>query len=431
MELFAERRQRLLEKIDGVALVAATPVATRNRDIDHPYRQDSDLYYFTGFEEPRSALLLTNVHDEHRAVAFVQDRDADREVWDGARLGVDRAGERLGVDAAYPIGELAQRLPDYLIGATDLHYELGHRPALDRIVVDAVARTRARARSPQQRPKRIVHPEDTWHEMRLYKDETELGSMRRAAAITVDAHLAAMAAAQPAMAEYELEAVLVEVFRRNGSERVAYEPIVASGPNATVLHYVRNRRAMEEGDLVLIDAGCEWDNYAADITRTFPVSGRFSEPQRRLYELVLASQAAALEACRPGVTVDEVHQAALGEIVRGLIRLGLLAGSEQEILEREAHKPYFMHRTSHWLGLDVHDVGAYYRRGESRVLGPGMVLTIEPGVYVPASNTDAPAEYRGIGIRIEDDVAITADGHENLTAAVPRSAEEVERACRG
>ncbi|MBW2527210.1 MAG: aminopeptidase P N-terminal domain-containing protein [Deltaproteobacteria bacterium] len=431
MELFAHRRRRLLEGLEGVAVIGATPVATRNRDIEHPYRQDSDLYYFTGLEEPRAALVLTSVHEEHRAVLFVQDRDADRELWDGARVGVEAARERFDVDAAFPIAELSRRLPDYLIGAATVHYELGHRPKLDALVIDAIARTRARARSPQVRPKRIVHPEETWHEMRLRKDEAELAALRRAASITCEAHRAAMAAARPGQHEYELEAVLGEVFRRRGSPRVAYETIVASGANATVLHYVANRRRMEEGDLVLIDAGCEWDCYAGDITRTFPVSGRFSEPQRRLYEVVLAAQVAAIEACRPGATVDEVHQVALQELVAGMLELGLLTGRAEAIIADESYKRYFMHRTSHWLGLDVHDVGAYYVDGASRALEPGMVVTIEPGLYVSATDDQAPADYRGIGIRIEDDIVITADGYENLTAAVPKSAEEVEQACRG
>jgi Xaa-Pro aminopeptidase len=371
------------------------------------------------------------VHPEHRAVMFVQPRDADREQWDGERAGVEGATERFGVDAAFPIGELERRLPDYLAGAASVHYELGHRSELDRKVIDAVARTRSRARSPQVRPKCIVHPEDTWHEMRLRKDEAELRAMRRAATISADAHVAAMAAAKPGLVEYELEAVLADTFRRRGSDRVAYETIVASGANATVLHYVANRRRMEDGDLVLIDAGCEWEFYAADITRTFPVGGHFSEPQRRLYEVVLEAQIAAVEACRPGATVDDVHDVALRGLVDGMVRLELLTGSVDSIIADESYKPYFMHRTSHWLGMDVHDVGTYYQAGDSRSLQPGMVLTIEPGLYVKSGDATAPVDYRGIGVRIEDDIVITVDGYENLTAAVPKSVAEVERACRG
>jgi Xaa-Pro aminopeptidase len=373
---------------------------------------------------------LTTVHAEHRSVMFVRPRDPEREVWDGARAGVDGARERCQVDAAYPVAELGDRLPDYLMGATTVTYEFGSRPVLDQAVLAAVAKTRSRARSPRPRPTRLVHPEDAWHEMRLRKTEPELDTMRKAARITADAHLAAMRTARPGQAEYELEALFRQTFLREGAERVAYEPIVASGPNATVLHYVTNRRQMADGDLVLIDAGCEYGYYAADITRTFPVNGRFTAPQREIYEVVLDAQRAVIEASRPGASIDGLHDISLRRLVDGMLRLGLLEGAYDEIVEQERHKRFFMHRTSHWLGMDVHDVGAYYVDGKSRPLEPGMVITVEPGLYVAADDAEAPERFRGIGVRIEDDVLVTPDGHENLTAAVPTAVEEVERACQ-
>jgi Xaa-Pro aminopeptidase len=430
MEGFAERRKRLLGRIRGVAIMASTPAAVRNADIEHPYRQDSDLYYFTGFEEPDAVLLLSTVHPEHRSVMFVRPRDSKREQWDGARAGVEGACERLGVDVAYPIVELSQRLPDLLMGASELHYQMGHRRALDEQILTALVHARARRRSPQPRPRCIMHPEETWHEMRLRKEADEVELMRRAAAISVEAHVAAMQAALVGQHEYELEAIIRQIFLRHGAPRVAYEPIVASGENATVLHYVSNRRRIGHGELVLIDAACEYGYYASDITRTLPVSGRFSEPQRKVYEVVLEAQLAALEAVRPGATVDVVHRVTLRALVQGMLRLGLMRGDVEAIIEEESYKRFFMHPTSHWLGMDVHDVGAYYLDGQPRPLEAGMALTIEPGLYVATNDEEAPLEYRGIGVRIEDSLIVTPDGHENLTAGAPKSVAEVEQACR-
>jgi Xaa-Pro aminopeptidase len=279
-------------------------------------------------------------------------------------------------------------------------------------------------------PTEIVDPATVVHEMRLLKSEEELSIMRRAAAITRDAHLGAMQLAAPGRNEGEVDARLREVFRKNGAERVAYAPIVGSGPNATILHYHANRRQMREGELLLVDAGCEYEFYASDVTRTFPVSGTFSPLQRRLYEIVLDAQLAAIEATRPGTTVDALHDVTLRTLVKGLVREGLLEGEVDKIIEENAYKRLYMHRTSHWLGMDVHDVGAYYRQGEARLLEPGMVLTIEPGLYIAPDDEKAPPECRGIGIRIEDDILVTQDGHVNLTADIPKTASELERACR-
>jgi len=431
MDRFVERRRRLLERIDGVAIIAAAPVALRNNDVEYDYRPDSDLVYFTGFEEPESVLVLSTVHAEHRAVLFVRDRDAERELWDGVRVGVEGVVEACGVDAAYAIGELAERLPTYLSGASRLYYELGKCTDLDPVVLAAIREARGKGRAPTLWPQSILHPEPYWHEQRLVKDEAEIAALRRAIAITAEAHEAVMAQAEPGIWEYQIEAELGAVFRRHGSPRVAYASIVGSGPNATVLHYHANDRQVQTGELVLVDAGCELDYIAADVTRTFPVDGTYSDPQRRVYEVVLAAQLAAIEETRPGATIESIHARCLDHLVDGMKDLGLLEGEREAIIQSEAYRRYYMHRTSHWLGMDVHDVGAYFVAGEPRKLAPGMVLTIEPGIYVAADDEKAPAELRGIGVRIEDDILVTAKGAEVLSAAIPKTIDEVEQACRG
>jgi len=433
MGLFAERRRRVLDAIDGVAIIPAAPVTIRNNDVKHEYRQDSDLFWLTGFDEPESVLILSTVHPEHRQVMFLRPRDPEREVWDGARVGVEDAKERFELDATFPIDELAERLPSYLSGAPELLYELarqGERVSLDDQVLAAISHVRGRGRSAKSWPTKIMHPEPVWHEMRLTKDDQVLASMRRAAEISTEAHLSAMAQAAPGKYEYEIEALFREVFRRHGSQRAAYTPIIGSGPNATVLHYHANNRQLEDGDLLLIDAGCEYDYYACDVTRTFPVSGRFSDAQKMVYEAVLDAQLAAIEATRPGSTIEQIHRMVLRQLTEGMVRIGLLEGEVDELIAKEAYRRYYMHRTSHWLGMDVHDVGAYFIDGKSRPLVPGMVLTIEPGIYISAEDDRAPAELRGIGVRIEDDILVTESGYDNLTAGIPRTIEQVERACQ-
>lgn len=430
MSPFAERRKRVLEQIDGVAIVASAPVAIRNNDVEHDYRQESDLYYLTGLREPDAVLILSAVHDVHHSVIFLRPRDPEREVWDGSRIGVEDAPEKLGVDAAFPIGELRKRLPDYLAGATSVVHTLGQRRGIDDRLLGAIGRVRQRGRNPKPWPETIVHPESVWHEMRLHKDATELELMREAADITAEAHLRAMQEAAPGVHEYEIEASFRDVFIRRGCERAAYGPIIGSGPNACVLHYRENRRRMQEGELLLIDAGCEYEFYACDVTRTFPVSGTFTDAQRALYQVVLDSQLAAIEASRPGATIDGIHDVTVRTLVEGMVSVGLLEGDVDGLIREEKHKRYYMHRTSHWLGLDVHDVGAYYVDGESRPLAPGMVFTIEPGIYVRGDDEEAPERFRGLGIRIEDDVLITEDGHEVLTDAIPKTVADVEAACQ-
>ena len=427
---FAERRTNLMAKLPGgVAVFASAPVAIRNNDVEHEYRQDSDFYYLTGFAEPEAVLVLCTGHSDHACVLFVRPRDPDREVWDGARAGVDGAVQDFGADAAFPMAELAQRLPDYLQNHERLLYRLGKDRAFDERMLAALEATRGRARRAISWPTQIVDPASILHEMRLFKSKEEIGNMQKAAAITRDGHLAAMQLAKPGRHEYEVEAALRQVFRKNGSERPAYAPIVGSGPNATVLHYRQNDRCMEAGDLLLVDAGCEYGYYASDVTRTFPVNGKFSAPQEAIYRIVLDAQLAAIGATRPGATMERIHEQALTVIVDGLLELGLLAGDRQTIIDEQLYRPFYMHRTSHWLGMDVHDVGAYFRDQKPRPLEAGMVITVEPGIYIAVGNTSVPPEYRGIGVRIEDDVLVTADGQRNLTADIPKSVSEIERAC--
>jgi len=431
MREFAERRERLLEAMKpGVALFPAAPVAIRNRDVEHGYRQDSDLHYLTGFDEPESALLLTTEHEAHRAVLFVRPRKREREIWDGPRAGVEGAVTDFGVDAAFPIEELEQRLPDYLGNVGTLHYRVAHNETADDQLFRCLNLLRRGGRKGVLAPETIVDTSAHLHEMRMRKSEAELRAMRQAAAITTEAHLAAMKRAAPGAHEYELDAELLHVFRKHGSERPAYDSIVGSGPNATILHYRAGNRAMQKGELVLIDAGCEYDYYASDVTRTFPVDGRFSSEQRAIYELVLAAQKSAIDAVKPEVTLEEIHQGAVRVLVEGLIDLGLLEGNVDQRIEDKDFESFYMHRTSHWLGMDVHDVGRYFIDGEHRALEPGFVLTVEPGIYVAADDEAVDERWRGIGVRIEDDVLVTAGGHEVLTEGIPKACDEVEAACR-
>jgi Xaa-Pro aminopeptidase len=434
--VYRERREALLRTMrehagGGLALVPTAAEVARNRDSLYPYRHDSYFYYLSGFSEPEAlvALVAGDNGDGDRQVLFCRQKNAEREIWDGFRYGPDAAREIFGFDEAYPIDELDRVLPDLAADRPALFTPVGMQPAWDDKVAATLNAVRDRARNGVSAPETIVDVRGALDAMRLLKDAHEIAVMRRAAAISCDAHRRAMQNARPDWYEYQVEAELAHEFLRQGAQSVAYSSIVASGPNACVLHYRDNNRQMREGDLLLIDAGCEYQGYASDITRTFPVDGRFTGPQRDVYELVLASQLACLDAVKPGVAFHDYHGVAERVLAQGFIDLGLCKGSLDEVLEQGTYKQFYMHRAGHWLGMDVHDAGLYRAKGESMRLAPGMVLTVEPGAYIrPADNV--PERFWNIGVRIEDDVLVTADGHANLTVAAPKSVADVEAACR-
>ncbi len=427
-EPHSSRRRAFLEKIgDGVAIVPTAPERIRNRDSHHPYRFDSYFWYLTGFPEPEAVIVLIG-GKEPRSILFCREKDEEREVWNGFRHGPHAAREAFGFDEAFAYDELESLLPDLIANRDTLWHALGHDAGWDAKIVSALNTVRTQARAGKRAPAQIRDLREPLDRMRLIKDAHELDIMRRAATITSAGHARAMHACRPGMAEYELEAELSYEFRKRGASGHSYSPIVAGGTNACVLHYVENDKLLIDNTLVLIDAGCELDGYAADITRTFPVSGRFSGPQREAYEIVLAAQAAAIAAIRPGVPFIAYHDAALRVLVQGMVDLGLLAGDIDGLIESEAYKPFYMHRTGHWLGLDVHDAGDY-KAGETWIaLAPGMTLTVEPGLYI-RPGAGVPAHLHGIGIRIEDDVLVTAEGAEVYTNA-PKTAAEIEEVMR-
>jgi len=432
-DTFTRRRSAFLDAMtaaagpDAIAVLPAAPVFPRNNDVEHEYRQDSDFFYLTGFDEPESVAILDT--GTRKLTLFVRPRDRDREVWDGPRAGVDGAKTRFGADDAFVVSEVEDKLPGYLANKKRVYYRLGTSRRFDDRLLGAIDRVRGKVRLAVTAPQEIVDPGAILHEMRLHKAPGEVDTMRAAARITREAHELAMGRTRPGMHEYEVEALLLDTFRRHGSERPAYGSIVGSGPNACVLHYRRNDRRIDTGELLLIDAGCEYGYYASDVTRTFPVGRDFSREQQAIYELVLDAQLQGIAATRPGATLDVIHQGCVRTITAGLVRLGLLQGDVDKLIESDGYKRFFMHRTSHWLGMDVHDVGAYYDHGQARPLEAGMVLTVEPGIYIAPDDEKVPAEWRGIGVRIEDDVLVTPGAPEVLTAGIPKSVEEVRRAC--
>ncbi len=423
----AARRARIMERLDGgVLLLAAAPERQRTADILYPYRQDSDFGYVTGFHEPEAVCVLAPGAAAERFVLFVRPRDPEREIWVGARAGVEGAVEQHGADAAFPLDELDKVLPRFLEKTPHVyHTVLRDDPMASRLLAIIRRAQEARPRTGTG-PTAIREPAEILHEMRLRKEPDEIAHMREAIAIACEAHREAMRAARPGMFEYEIEALIDFTFRRRGASGPAYPSIVAAGRNATVLHYTDNDRALAGDELLLIDAGAERAGYCADVTRTFPTGRRYGAAQRDLYDAVLAAQLAAIGVVRPGATLEAVHRTALRVLVEALIAHGLLAGSVDEVLEKDGYRRFYMHRTSHWLGRDVHDVGTYAHDGAPRPLEPGMVLTVEPGLYVPADAEDVPAAFRGVGIRIEDDVLVTADGCEVLSSAAPKQVAEIE-----
>ena len=395
-------------------------------DTEYPFRQNSDLFYLTGFEEPDAVLVLVPGRRQGQVVLFCRERDPDMELWNGYRLGPEGAVAYLGVDDAFPIDDLDEILPGLIEGTQRIYYSMGHDDVFDQRVMGWVNQIRKLVRTGAAPPADFTDLALLLHEQRLIKSAAEVRVMRKAGEISAAAHVRAMQECQPGRYEYHLEAAIQHTFAEHGARFPAYNSIVGSGENACVLHYTENASKMRAGDLVLIDAGCEYQGYAADITRTFPVSGQFSAEQRAIYDVVLEAQRAAIAKVRPGNTWNQPHDATVRVITRGLIKLGLLRGKERELIKAEAYRDFYMHRAGHWLGLDVHDVGEYRVDGRWRQLEPGMVLTIEPGIYIAADNTKVPKRWRGIGVRIEDDVVVTEQGCDVLTGDVPKRADEIE-----
>ncbi|HHC72474.1 MAG TPA: Xaa-Pro aminopeptidase [Thiotrichales bacterium] len=424
---FARRRRQLMRMMGkgSIAVVPSARIQFRNRDAEFPFRQESDFLYLTGFPEPEAVAVLVPGRPQGQYILFCRERDPEKEVWSGRRAGQEGARERYGADDSFPMGDIDEILPGLLEGRERLYYTVGRDTEFDRRLIGWLNDIRARARGGSRTPGEIVELDHLLHDMRLFKSRAEIAAMRRAAKVSVEAHRRAMRFVRPGVHEYQVEAEILHTFHAAGMVP-AYTSIVGGGPNACILHYVENRSPLEEGQLLLIDAGAEHDGYAADITRTFPVSGAFSKAQRALYEVVLEAQEAAIAQVRPGNHWNDPHEAAVRVITEGLIRLKLLKGEVEKLIEKEAYRRFYMHRTGHWLGMDVHDVGDYKVGEEWRVLEPGMVLTVEPGVYVPAGSRGVARKWWDIGIRIEDDVLVTADGCEVLTEGAPKGVEEIE-----
>jgi Xaa-Pro aminopeptidase len=424
---YARRRRQLMRIMgaDTIAILPAAAVRYRNRDAEYPFRQDSDFYYLTGFGEPEAVAVLVpeRVHGEY--ILFCRERDPLMETWNGRRAGPEGAQRDYGADDAFPVTDIDDILPGLMENKARIYYSMGYSPEFDQRVMGWVNRIRAKARGGAHAPVEFVALEHVLHDLRLYKSAAEVKVMRRAAKIAAAAHRRAMETARPGMMEYEVEAALLHEFRRHGAW-TAYNPIVGGGANACILHYTENNAELGDGQLLLIDAGAELHGYASDITRTFPSNGRFSPAQRAIYELVLAAQQAALKQARPGRHWNDPHDAAVRALTEGLVRLGILKGRVRELIKKEAYRRFYMHRTGHWLGLDVHDVGDYKVNGQWRLLEPGMVLTVEPGLYIPAGSKGVARKWWDIGVRIEDDVLITKDGHEVLSRDAPKSVAEIE-----
>ena len=429
MELFQRRRRIFMDAIgaQSAAIVPSAPVSVRSNDVEYRYRQDSDFYYLTGFAEPESAALFAPGHPDGEFVLFVRPRDKERETWTGRRAGVEGAIVDYGADKAFTIDELDRVVPRYLERAERVHYAFGHNDRMNTRILALIRSAQEMRPRVGTGPTAILNPREIIHEARLTKEPEEIEFMRRAIEISAEAHKRAMRTARGGMFEWQLEAEVDYTFRSRGAAGPSYPSIIASGPNAAILHHVQNDRELRDGELLLIDAGCEYQYYASDVTRTFAVHAPFSQLQRELYSIVLDAQLKAIETVKPGVHFDDPHEAALQVLVAGMISVGLLKGSVDEVIAQGSYRRFYMHRTSHWLGMDVHDAGLYRVGGNSRVLAPGMVLTVEPGLYINADDDSVGDQFRGIGIRIEDDVLVTESGHEVLTAQIPKQIPDIER----
>jgi Xaa-Pro aminopeptidase len=430
LALYAGRRARLATLMnDGVAIIRTAPERLRNRDSSYPFRFDSYFHYLTGFPEPESVLVLV-AGPGMKSVFFCRDKDVEREIWDGFRFGPERARESFGFEEAHSIAKLDELLPQLLANQAVVFCDVGADPGWDGQVIGWINKVRAQVRSGVSAPAEIRDVRRLLDDMRLIKDEYEIDTMKRAAGISCEAHRRAMRAARPGLREYELEAELIYEFRRQGAQAPAYSPIVAGGANSCVLHYMQNDALLKDGEVVLIDAGCELNGYASDITRTFPVNGKFSGAQRDIYELVLTAQAAAITQIKPGNEWEAPHNAAVKVLAQGMVDLGLCKGSAEGVIESGDYRRFYMHRTGHWLGMDVHDAGDYKRNGAWLSLQPGMMLTVEPGCYVrPADGV--PEQFWNIGVRIEDDALVTASGCEIITAATPKNIDDIESVMLG
>jgi Xaa-Pro aminopeptidase len=432
-KLYATRRARVFEEMErrggGVMILPAADEKPRNADSEYVFRQDSDYAWVVGLDEPMGGAVLVARGGERKLVLFVRPRDREKEIWNGRRAGVEGAKERYGADEALPVGELDARLAGYVENAPTLWWRLGQDPAWDARMARIMGELRAGGRQGKRAPLAIVDPGRILHELRLVKTPDEVAKLRRAAEITAEAHMAAMRDGSNGRREHQVQAEIEYAFRRRGGMGPGYGTIVATGANSTILHYRASDAVLRDGDVCLVDAGGEYDWYTADVTRTFPVSGSFTPAQRALYDLCLAVQKEGILAVKPGANLDALHDLTVLRLTEGLVGLGLLAGPAAARVEDKSYRKYYMHRTSHWLGMDVHDVGDYYVDGKARDLVPGMVLTVEPGLYVAEDDEAAPKEMRGVGIRIEDDVLVTSEGRENLTAAVPKDVSDLEAVC--
>lgn len=432
MNEYAQRRKNLLKKIDSNSLVIlpSAKEVRRNGDAVYPFRQNSDFYYLTGFNEPDAVLVLAPHHQDGEYILFNRVRDKEHEIWDGPRAGQEGAREKFRADQSFPIEDFAKLLPELMMGRNALHYLLGVDQPFDDLLMRALSSLRAKARGGVTAPIACFDIGPSLHEMRLIKSAAEVALIKKAIDISRDGHLNVMSACQPGKYEYELEAELSFAFTRQGARQHAYTPIVGSGPNSCILHYVANNRQIENGDMVLVDAGSEYENYASDITRTFPANGVFSAEQRAIYELVLKAQMAAIDVIKPGVSFLEPQKVIVKILTEGLVELGLLEGDVETLIEKQAYFPFYMHRSGHWLGLDVHDVGSYTQDATWREFAPGMILTVEPGLYISADLKQVAKRWHNIGIRIEDNILVTRDGHQVLSAAIPKTIADIESLMR-